>query len=147
MEPISVTAGVSSLLVVAARVIKALHEVHGHYKDAPLLLSSISSECSVVYASLALLQNLYSTNSIAVEGQLSQQVLSAFNTALLGCALTLSVLDKEIDACVKAGRTPEDAAAVKKCKVVFERDNLQELLLQIRGQQTALTLLLTTLQT
>src|SRR5690242_5431723 len=144
MDPLSIAGSTASTLVVAARIIKSLKDVHSMYKEAPLTLSTICSECSVVYASLALIQSSLPAN---LELSRSTQVYSACDTALLGCALTLSVLDKEIQSCVEAKQNPHNASAVKKCRVVFEKDHLQELLSQVRGQQVALNLLLTMLQT
>ncbi|ERF72070.1 hypothetical protein EPUS_04988 [Endocarpon pusillum Z07020] len=120
MDPLSVTVSVSSLLVIAARVVKVIHDIRGDYKDAEFILCSIASECTVT---------------------------EAFDTALLGCALTLSVLDEELRKLVQGGFIDTNALEPRKLKYLVENERLKELLQQIRGQLLAITLLLNTYQT
>lgn len=65
-------------------------------------------------------------------------------TALLGCALTMSVLYEQISGL--ADETKHGELIPKNFKFVLERDHLNEILQQIRGQQTSITLLLQTVQ-
>lgn len=83
MDPLSRTVSVSSLLVIAARVVNIIHDVRGDDKDAALMLSSITSECTVVHATLARLQSLMLADSQALRSRLTQQVTAVFETALL----------------------------------------------------------------
>jgi hypothetical protein len=57
MDPLSITVFVSSLLMVAAKVVKSISDVRDRYKDAAFMLASIASEVAVIHASLAHLQN------------------------------------------------------------------------------------------
>ena len=56
------------------------------------------------------------------------------------------MIEKDVQLCLKANKSPLDVDAVKKVKVILSKDHLQELVLQLRGQQQALTLLVSTLQ-
>ena len=68
----------------------------------------------------------------------------SLETSLLGCALTMSVLQEQIGGL--AQETEEGELKPKKFKYVLEQDYLKELLQQIRGQQISITLLLQTYQ-
>ncbi|KAF7506534.1 hypothetical protein GJ744_011680 [Endocarpon pusillum] len=133
MDPLSVTVSVSSLLVIAARVIKVIHDIRGDYKDAEFVLCSIASECTVVHTSLAHLQSMMLADFQTLRSRLTPQVTEAFDTALLGCALTLSVLDEELRKLVQGGVIDTNALEPRKLKYLVENDRLKELLQQIRG--------------
>ena len=143
-DPLSVTASVSSLVVISAQIIKAINGFHEAYKDAPLIISSIATECTIIQASLAALQNLLLDNSDA--GNLPGSTVQALDTSLVGCALTLSVVDKEVKKYIQKNGESSGRAIARKALFTFEKSHLDELLQQIRGHQVALTLLLTTMQ-
>ena len=145
MDPLSITVSVTSLLFAAGRIIQSVNEIHSQFKHAPLLISSISTECTVVYASLGLLQDLLE-NPQSHLASATVNVRNAIHMATLGCALTLSVLEKDLQSCVVAGKDPHDIEAVRRSKVVMGKDHLQELVVQLRGQQTALGLLFNLMQ-
>lgn len=139
MDPLSITVSVSSLIVFCAKVIKASHDLCSQFKSAAFTLSAITSECSVINASLSNLQSL-----ILEDPERLQDASSTFEIALLGCALTMSVLDEEIGGVLK--ETNGGTLTPKRFKYVLEQDHLKELLQQIRGQQIAISLLLQTYQ-
>jgi hypothetical protein len=120
MDPLSIKVSVSSLLVVAATVVKVIHDVRGDYKDAAPMLSSIASECTVVQAALARLQSLMLADSQALESRLTPQVTAVFETALLGCALTLSVIDEELGRLVE-GRSSIIMHLSQKCSNISSK--------------------------
>ena len=68
----------------------------------------------------------------------------SLDTALLGCALTMSVLQEPIGGLAR--ETEDGELKPKKFKFVLEQDHLKELLQQIRGQQVSITLMLQTYQ-
>ncbi len=68
----------------------------------------------------------------------------SLDTALLGCALTISVLQEQIGGLAK--ETEDGELKPKKFKFVLEQDHLKELLQQIRVQQVSITLMLQTYQ-
>ncbi|KAK6338472.1 hypothetical protein TWF730_002535 [Orbilia blumenaviensis] len=139
MDPFSITVSVSSLIVVCTRIIKLSSDVSAAYRSASFTLSAIASECAVISASLTRLQNML-LNEPERLGALADNL----DTALLGCALTMSVLQEQIGGLAK--ETEGGERQVKKFKYVLEQDYLKELLQQIRGQQVSITLLLQTYQ-
>lgn len=145
MDPLSIVTSTTALIGCTTKLIKLLHDLHGTLEDAPLLLSSIITECTVVHTSLCVIQDRQTRNA-AVRNARSDQVFDTFDVALSGCALILSVLEKDVQSCIVAGKNPQDSGAVKRAKLILEKSHLQELVSQLRGQQQALTLLLTSLQ-
>jgi hypothetical protein len=109
------------------------------------MLTLIASECAVVHASLAHLQNSMLGNTEALQSRLTPLVTSVFDTALLGCTLTLSVLE-EIHHFIKGTDLSKSLSGKRKMRCALDQDRLKELLTQIRGQRIAMTLLLTTFQ-
>lgn len=103
------------------------------------MLSAITAECAVISASLARLQNMLLGNPDRLGA-----LVESLETALLGCALTMSVLQEQIGGV--ASETENGESKPKKFKFVLEHDHLKELLQQIRGQQVSITLLLQTYQ-
>lgn len=136
-------ASAAALVSTTGKVVKLLHKLHGTIEDAPLLLASIIAECSIVYTSLGALQDLYLKRSR--QGQLDQDY-DAFEVAFTGCALILSVLEKDVQACLRADKSPQDHEAIRRFRLILSKDHLLELLMQLRGQQQALVLLINTLQ-
>jgi len=145
MDPLSIVCSLGPVIGQTVKVVKLLHELHDTLRDAPLLLSSITSECSIVGTSLGLLQDMQNRKNNRRSLQ-STQVFATFDMALASCSLILSVLEKDVKACLKAGKQPGDGDAVRQCQLILSKDHLHELLLQLRGQQQAITLLLSTMQ-
>jgi len=144
MDPLSIATGTASLVVTTGKLLKLLHGLHGTIQNALLLLSSIISECTTVYTSLSVLQDLQLTKLRQLNEQ-TDNVSDAFELALISCAQIVSVIEKGVQSCLKADKSPSDVDAVKKVKIILSKDYLLELVLQLRGQQQALTLLVNTL--
>lgn len=121
-----------------------MYDFYHAYADAPLAISSIASECTIIQASLAALQGMLLDNPGA--SSLPASAVQALDMSLVGCALTLSVIDKDIRKCVQATSQSPGRALTRNALYIFEKAHFEELLQQIRGHQLALTLLLTTMQ-
>lgn len=145
MDPLSIATSTSALISCTAKLVKLLYDLHNTLEDAPLLLSSIINECTVVHTSLCVIHDRQSKYATVHDAR-SDQVFNTFDVALSGCALILSVLEKDVQSCLLAGKSPQDPGAIKRSKIILSKDHLREILSQLRGQQQALTLLLTTLQ-
>ncbi|KIX95249.1 uncharacterized protein Z520_09166 [Fonsecaea multimorphosa CBS 102226] len=144
MDPLSVAVSVSSLLASGAKVVKAASALRSQYRDAAFMLSAISSECTVINTSLGMLQSLMMSNPESLESRMTYLVISTFEVALTGCALTMSVVEDEL-----GGLLIEDENGnlkARRIKYVMEQNHLKEMLQQIRGQQTGISLLLQTYQ-
>jgi hypothetical protein len=144
MDPLSITTSVATLLISAVRVIRAASALCSQYKDAAFMLSAISSECTVINTSLAMLQSLMVSNLENLRSRMTETVLSTFEVALMGCAMTISVIEEELGELFVKGDNGDMKA--RRIKYVMDQEHLKEMLQQIRGQQIGVTLLLQTYQ-
>ena len=147
MDPISIATTVGSVVMTCAQLVKKVNEITGKFSDAPMTMTAIAAECSVLSAALSHIQDLATQNGDAFVSRLKSQsnFTTILDTALAGCALVFSVLDTQIQEITK-GKDPGDIDRIGKAKAVWKEDSLKELLQQLRGQQIAINLLLTALQ-
>lgn len=120
---------------------KELYDLRSRYKDASVLITAIYSESMVIAASLSQVQNLLLHDAL----QSKPQLLETFDCALTGCRVVYGCLEEEVrDLVVKA---EADKLKFKdRAKFLWKEDTFKELLTQIRGQQSALSLLIQGLQ-
>lgn len=144
MDPLSITVSVSTLLVTAAKVIKAASTLRSQYKDAAFMLSAISSECTVINTSLAILQSLMLSDVDRLRSRMTDDIMSTFEVGLLGCALTMSVVEDELSGLLVLDK--DGSLKPRRIKYMRDQDHLKEMLQQIRGQQIGVSLLLQTYQ-
>lgn len=120
---------------------KALYDLRERYKDASILITAIYSESMVIAASLSQVQNLLQHDALLRKPQL----LETFDRALTGCRVVYGCLDEEVrDLAEKAERS--ELRFKDRAKYLWKEDTFKELLTQIRGQQSALSLLIQGLQ-
>lgn len=120
---------------------KKLYELRERYKDASVLISAIYSESMVIAASLSQVQNLLQHDALLQKPQL----LETFDRALTGCRVVYGCLEEEVrDLVEKAERN--DLRFKDRATFLWKEDTFKELLTQIRGQQSALSLLIQGLQ-
>jgi hypothetical protein len=95
----------------------------------------------VIAASLSQVQNLLQHETL----QNKPQLLETFDRALTGCRVVYGCLEEEVrDLVIKAEN--DDLKFKDRAKFLWKEDTFKELLTQIRGQQSALTLLIQGLQ-
>lgn len=94
MEVAGVAMAVLPLLAGCTKIIKFLHDVRNQYKNTPLTMASIATECFAIYESLAQLQYLDLSNLDSLGAPRSQQIMGSVEAFLLGCNMTLSVIDE-----------------------------------------------------
>lgn len=120
---------------------KELYDLRSRYKDASVLITAIYSESMVIAASLSQVQNLLNHDAL----QSKPQLLETFDRALTGCRVVYGCLEEEVrDLVVKA--ETDDLKFKDRAKFLWKEDTFKELLTQIRGQQSALSLLIQGLQ-
>ncbi|KAI4681537.1 hypothetical protein J4E81_009895 [Alternaria sp. BMP 2799] len=120
---------------------KELYDLRLKYKDASVLITAIYSESMVIAASLSQVQSLLQHDALREKPQL----LETFDRALTGCRVVYGCLEEEVrDLRVKAEN--DNLKFKDKAKFVFKEETFKELLTQIRGQQSALSLLIQGLQ-
>ncbi|KAF2128514.1 hypothetical protein P153DRAFT_376644 [Dothidotthia symphoricarpi CBS 119687] len=141
MEPVSALFGVMAAIPQCIQSAKSLYDLRSRYKDASILITAIYSESMVIAASLSQVQNLLQHDAL----QNKPQLLETFDRALTGCRVVYGCLEEEVrDLVVKAEE--DDLKFKDRAKFLWKEDTFKELLQQIRGQQSALSLLIQGLQ-
>jgi hypothetical protein len=120
---------------------KQLYDLRSRYKDASVLITAIYSESMVIAASLSQIQNLLHHDAL----QQKPELLETFDRALTGCRVVYGCLEEEVrDLVAKAEN--DELKFKDRAKFLWKEDTFKELLTQIRGQQSALSLLIQGLQ-
>ncbi|KAF2715315.1 hypothetical protein K504DRAFT_421967 [Pleomassaria siparia CBS 279.74] len=120
---------------------KDLYDLRERFKDASVLITAIYSESMIIAASLSQLQRLLQQNALEDNPVLRD----TFDQALTGCRVVYVCLDEEVREL--AHKANSDTLKSKdRIKYLWKEDTFKDLLQQIRGQQSALSLLLQGLQ-
>jgi hypothetical protein len=140
MEQLKITSMIHS-------VAKELDNIRCHYKDAPMTIVSISSETSTISVSLSHIQSLL-RNTRDLEGilQARQDLATALDTAMVGCAVLFSCLNEEMKRITTGQSGPSTFAFRSKINMLWNHNKLKELLDGLRGQQIAINTLIQLLQ-
>lgn len=141
-DPLSIIGSIVGMTAACVQSAKALHKLRGAYVDADLTIAAICCECTIMSASLSQIQakllRRCSDDNDADAGGMA--VRSTLETALTGCLVIVSVLEREIQLLCPAGLGRLDWVA--RVKMMWKEDVMKELLGHLRGQQTGLALLL-----
>ncbi|ORY17080.1 hypothetical protein BCR34DRAFT_555977 [Clohesyomyces aquaticus] len=148
MDPLTITSTVISISARCVQTARALYDLRGKYKDASMLITAIYTETTVISTSLASIQGLCTRNPEALRSTLHERsdLTATFDQALTGCVLVYSVLDEEVHRLYAEIGKDGIAGAMGRMKFVWKEDTMKDVLTQIRGQQTALSLLIQLLQ-
>ncbi|EON63495.1 hypothetical protein W97_02723 [Coniosporium apollinis CBS 100218] len=149
MDPLTITASVLSITTRCIHIAKDLSDLREKFKDAQMMISAICSESTVISASLAHIQTIVLSNPDALTTQLQfrPELEGAFDTALTGCMMVFSVLQDEVQSLTSSSKSAsKDIGWSIKAKYLWKEESMKDLLQQLRGQQTALTLLIQALQ-
>lgn len=143
MDPLSIAAAASSLVVTVVRNGRALAIVFEKYQDSQRCIFLMQTECTVLAAALSQLQMFFSKIPKSTLSRYPEYVMEALDLSLVGCTLTLSILGKEIDNLLQSIQDSEaKMSKSKKIRYLWKEESMAELLQQLRGQSSALTLLL-----
>ncbi|KAF2179065.1 hypothetical protein K469DRAFT_717574 [Zopfia rhizophila CBS 207.26] len=148
MDPLTITSAVISISARCIQSARALYDLRGKYKDASMTITAIYSESTVISTSLAHIQGLISKNPDALRSTLQErpELEATFDQALTGCVLVYSVLDDEVRRLYTGIGKEGVAGMVGRVKFLWKEEAMRDVLVQIRGQQTALGLLIQALQ-
>ncbi|KAF4628319.1 hypothetical protein G7Y89_g9827 [Cudoniella acicularis] len=139
MDPISIASTVLGITSQCLKCAKILNNLRQTYSNAAITISALGSETAIVSASLSQMQMMLLQNPETFKTEL----LPVFDTAITGCSVTFSCLYSEVVKLAAGDSSPGQEPGFKaKVRVVWNNELMNELLLHIRGQQTALTLLL-----
>jgi hypothetical protein len=139
MDPLTITSTVISISARCISTAKAVYSLREKYKEAQMTITAIYSETTVISASLGHIQGLTTKDPEALRSnfQSRPELEQTFDQALTGCVLVYSILDDEVQKLHHAADT-----APGRVRYMWKEETMKELLQQIRGQQTALTLLI-----
>lgn len=149
MDPLSILGLVGTLVPMCVKITKSLNDVKTKYSQSNATVSAIITECSVIATALTHIENIAKQDPKGLASRLdpsTSQLGSSFELALNGCSITLLVLNDEVQKIVG----PEKAGFLSwksKAKYMWNEESMKDLLATIRGQQSALHLLVTAIQT
>jgi hypothetical protein len=147
MEFAGAAYSIAPLVSTCQKIVDILRHVGQKFKRAPLMMTSIAAECTLIIDALEHLRNFeWSTLESQEDGRLEQMTRCA-ETIILGCTLGLSVIEEyasELQEYVEGSKLSptEQMGIMARVRVLWKEDEMRELLLQLRGYQTALTNLL-----
>jgi hypothetical protein len=144
MESAGLALAITPLLAGCAKVIKTLYDVRKRYKAAPAMLTTIATECSTFRLALSRLQSLS-------KGEERDEILDSIGIAVLACEMTLSTLEEnamELSESVDGSGIDafSQLGTLAKAKIVWNEDEMKDLLQQLQRHQSNLGFLLTVLQ-
>jgi hypothetical protein len=135
------------LITSCQKIARTLQDVGKKFKRAPLMMTSIASECGLIHGALSQLRD-FDWSSLPAESKYrTEQMIRATETIILGCTLTLSVIEEyatELQEYVEGSKLSptEQMGVMSRVRVFWKEDEMRELLVQLRGYQSGLTDLL-----
>lgn len=150
MDPLSIAGSVVGLTATCLQTAKALHDLKDRFKYADVMIAAICTETTIISVSLSRIQSSMLSESSSLGEKLQESSLSStLDAALTGCYVVFDVLQSEINKLIERDdiMNPEPLGFKGKTKLIWNESLMQELLGQLRGLQTSLTLLLQLLTT
>ncbi|KAF2184658.1 hypothetical protein K469DRAFT_739282 [Zopfia rhizophila CBS 207.26] len=141
METVSAAIGVMVAIPQCITTAKELYDLRSRYKDASVLITAIYSESMVIAASLSQVQTLLQDDALQDKPELHE----TFDRALTGCRVVYGCLEEEVRELAQKAQS-EELGRVDRVRYLLKEETFKELLQQIRGQQSALSLLIQGLQ-
>ncbi|KAF2446105.1 hypothetical protein P171DRAFT_410088 [Karstenula rhodostoma CBS 690.94] len=141
MDPISGAIGMLAAIPQCIEAAKQLYDLRERFDQAAVLITAIYTESMVVAASLSQIQSLLQGTTL----QRKAELRNTLDRALTGCWVVYQCLDEEVrDLAEKVD--VNDLQERDRARFLVKEANFEELLQQIRGQQSALGLLVQGLQ-
>ena len=149
MDPLSISLAVASLTFSFAKVTKCLFAIKDTYKNVPITVVSMIAECNTINLAFTHLQSLVQKNPVALSSSfISQDTLSkTFDDALTGCMFTSSAIERELKNLVEGEEGLGSIGFRARVGFIWDEDTMNHLLQHLRGQHTAVSTLVTLLQT
>lgn len=152
MDPLSLSLAIAPLLLASAKLTKQISEFVDGYKNAPITLTSICTECKLIHVALCKIQGLVYEGNTVLTARLSSEksLRDAFDDALTGCRMTVAAVDVEIRKLIDSegfnGSRKAEIGFKRKLRYVWKEDLMQSLLDQTRGQMGSIQVLISLLQ-
>jgi hypothetical protein len=147
METPGVGFPIPPLIASCQKIVRTLHDVGKKFKRAPLMMTSIASECGLIHVALSQLRDFDWSSLDPESNNRLEQMIRATETIILGCTLTLSVIEEyatELQEYVQGSKLSptEQMGVMSRVRVFWKEDEMRELLVQLRGYQSGMTDLL-----
>jgi hypothetical protein len=147
MDPLSIVAVVAQLTTTCVTTVKRLYDLREKYKNTPVVIVAICSESTVISASLAQIQSLLLQRHDFTDIWKSHTELpTVLDQAVTGVIVIFNLLDAEIRRITAETSDPSRIQWRSRLRMLWNESQLNDLLSSIRGQQTAITLLIQLLQ-
>lgn len=153
VDPISTATAIPSLLLTLTKVVQLCNDIREKYKNAELGIGNIASECAVVKAALGQLQDLLDgMDSATWKAQAGDgPIVASLDEVTIACTSTFSMLTDYLSDASEAvdddsSNRSSGASRKQRAQFVWNEEKVKSLMLQLRGHQSSLTLLLTVLQ-
>ena len=149
MDPLSISTAVASLVTTCTNAATLCNALIGKYKRAPKTLASIRTECTTVKAGLSYVYFLINRDAELFSSQLHAEgpLAETIDVALTGCTVTFSLLDCELQKLYNKSSDREGLRWKDKMRYIWDENLAKELLDQMRGLQSAVSLVLNAIQT
>ena len=137
-DPLSIATAASSLVCTGIQVGKALNNFRKQYAAAPVAIGSMAAECSIIGAVLSRIQQiaLTETDPLCAKFEANAQLTEVFDSVLLSCATTFSLLEEEVS----------NIGANDRLKFMWNEDTMVAYLGQLRALGQAINTLLLLVQ-
>ena len=143
MDPITIASIVVSLASRSVSTANTLYTIRERYTHAQTTIMAICSECNVLSTSLGHIKGLVDQHHEVLRANLQsrEELRTVFESSLMGCMLVLSVLEEEVQAL-----GPSSPSMRARVAMLWKDKVMKDLLIQIRGQQAALNLVIQAIQ-
>lgn len=154
-DPLSITTAVLGILGQSIQGIQAVQKLFNQYKIAELTLAATRTECSAIRVALLQIQTLMTNRNLTKDplGKSKDSddpmtlTFDEYEAVISACSLTFAVLNQRIEELDVYGFDPNRQPSTKaKLKSLWNDDEMNLLRSNIRGQATAITVLLAAFQ-
>ncbi|KAI9780330.1 MAG: hypothetical protein M1839_006753 [Geoglossum umbratile] len=149
MDLLSITTATVSLTFTFAKITKCFLVIRDTHKSASITVTAMIAECNMISTSLSQIPSLVLKNPVALSSRLALQsnLVASFEDSLIACQLTLSVIEGELEYVVGGEQGVGSLGFKARAKFVWKEYTMITLLGQLRGQQAAIGVLVSILQT
>jgi len=139
MDPISVIAGITSILLAAANISGALYNICGAYADAPSTVKTLMHECYAINGALSQLQAWLCNEDPVTKSKQRLVQLDLLVNTIVATMCSFSELEAEVEKLKVSG------PKLVPLKYMWKDAEMQAILRQLQSHKTSLTLMLTIL--
>ncbi|KAL4953868.1 Dbl homology domain-containing protein [Aspergillus filifer] len=138
MDPLSISASVAGLTASCVQTAKALHDLKDKFDNTNLTISAICTETTLIFTSMSHIQSriLQDPSSVSAKLQNQSSLESTLDQSLTSCYIVFDVLQTELS------KLTESQLSNYSGSLELGWGTMKDILGQMRGLQSALTLLI-----